>query len=229
MSLTAIFVILAAVLFAIIAYFSEPSDAERRTQERLAALSQDSNQPYELGILRKTKYSRIAIIDRFLRRSRLSLALESKIEQAKLSWTVGRFCFYSLVFMIVGAVVGNWWLPVGILGWAPGMLLGGLPFAWVVYQRSARLRRLSLMLPEAVDLMARALRAGYSLPSSVVMVADEMPDPLGPEFRRASDELNFGLPFREALGNLARRIPDHRPTFPNYGDPRAERNGWQPD
>jgi tight adherence protein B len=55
--------------------------------------------------------------------------------------------------------------------------------------------------------MSRALRAGYSLPSALVMVADEMPDPLGPEFRRTSDELNFGLPFREALSNLALRIP----------------------
>ncbi|HVP50075.1 MAG TPA: type II secretion system F family protein [Candidatus Bathyarchaeia archaeon] len=207
MSFTTIFVILLAAVFAIIAYFSEPSDAEKRTRERLADLSMNISQPYENDILRRTTYSRIAIVDRILRKNRLALTLESQIEQAKLSWTVGRFCFYSLVLMIVGGAVGNWWVPVGILGWVPGMLLGGLPLAWVVYKRSARLRKLNLMLPEGVDLMARALRAGYSLPSSLVMVADEMPDPLGPEFRRASDELSFGLSFREALGNLSRRIP----------------------
>jgi tight adherence protein B len=207
MSLTAIFVVLVATIFAIIVYFSEPSDDAKRTRERLADLNLNISQPYENDILRKITYSRVAIVDRILRNNRLALSLESRIEQAKLSWTVGRFFFYSLVLMIVGGAVGNWWVPVGILGWVPGMLLGGLPFAWVSYQRSARLRRLNLMLPEAVDLLARALRAGYSLPSALVMVADEMPDPLGPEFRRASDELSFGLPFREALGNLSRRIP----------------------
>jgi len=63
------------------------------------------------------------------------------------------------------------------------------------------------LLPEAVDLMGRALRAGYSLPSAFVMVADEVADPLGPEFRHTADELNYGLPFREALLNLQHRYP----------------------
>ena len=119
-------------------------------------------------------------------------------------WTL---LFYSLVVMIVGATIGAWWISVGIVGFMSGMSLGLLPLAWVVYQRSVRLRRLNLQLPEAVDLMARALRTGYSLPSSLVMVAEEMPDPLGSEFRRTSDELNFGLPFQEALRDMARRIP----------------------
>lgn len=207
MSLTTIFVILVAVLFATIAYFGEPSDADKRTRQRLAALSRSGSEPYEAGILREVKYSRIAVVNRLLRHNRLALKLKLMMEQAKLSWTVGRFFFYSLVVMIVGATIGAWWIPVGIVGFMSGMSLGLLPLAWVVYQRSVRLRRLNLQLPEAVDLMARALRTGYSLPSSLVMVAEEMPDPLGSEFRRTSDELNFGLPFQEALRDMARRIP----------------------
>src|SRR5208283_2029972 len=72
---------------------------------------------------------------------------------------------------------------------------------------SARFRRFNLQLPDAIDLIARSLRAGHSLPSALVTVAEEMLDPLGPEFRRTADELNYGLPFREALGNLGRRFP----------------------
>jgi tight adherence protein B len=207
MSLITIFVILLAVGFATIAYFGEPSETDKRIRERLAVLSRRVNETYEEGILKEVTFSRIAAVDRLLRHSRVARKLELTLEQAKVPWTVGRFSFYSVVLMILGGTIGNWWVPVGIFGWLPGMVLGVLPLLWVVYKRSVRLRRLTLMLPEAIDLMARALRSGYSLPSSLVMVADEMSDPLGPEFRRTSDELNFGLPFREALSNLGRRIP----------------------
>jgi tight adherence protein B len=207
MSLISIFVILLAVVFATIAYFSEPSEADKRTRERLSAISRHMSETGEEGILKDVTYSRIAVVDRLLRNNRLAAKLELTLQQAKVRWTVGRFFFYSLIMMIVGGTIGNWWLPIGLVGWLPGMVLGLLPTAWVLYQRSARMRRFNLQLPEAIDLMARALRAGYSLPSALVMVADEMPDPVGTEFRRTSDELNFGLPFREALTNLARRIP----------------------
>jgi tight adherence protein B len=206
MSIITIFVILLAVGFATIAYFSEPSEADKLTRERLSALSRRVNERYEEDILKDVSFSRIAVVDRLLRHSGVALKLELALEQAKVPWTVGRFFFYSVVLMIVGSAMGNWWLPVGIVGWGPGMVLGLLPLVWVLYKRAVRRHRLTLMLPDAVDLMARALRAGYSLPSSLVMVADEMSDPLGPEFRRTSDELNFGLPFHEALSNLARRI-----------------------
>ena len=89
----------------------------------------------------------------------------------------------------------------------PGNRVGGFPLAWVLYRRAGRFRRFNLMLPDAIDLMSRALRAGHALPSALSMVADEISDPLGPEFRRTADELNYGLPFREALLNLERRFP----------------------
>ena len=109
--------------------------------------------------------------------------------------------------MVVGAMIGKWWLPIGFVGWIPGMILGAVPLFWLLYKRTVRLRRMNGQLPEAVELMGRALRAGYSLPSAFVMVAEEVPDPLGPEFRRTADELNFGLPFRDALLNLQQRCP----------------------
>ena len=207
MSLITIFLILLAVGFATIAYLSEPSEADKRTRERLAAISKNPGASDEEDILKVANFSRIAVVDRLLRNNSIALKLRLLIEQANLPWTVGRFFFYSLVLVITGAIIGNWWLPVGFAGWLVGMVLGVLPFVWVAYKRSARLHRLNMALPDAVDLMARGLRAGYSLPSAIVMVADEMDDPIGPEFRRTADELNFGLPFREALTNLARRIP----------------------
>ncbi len=106
-------------------------------------------------------------------------------------WTVGRFFFYSSCCMLVGAIIGNWWIPVGFVGWIPGLALGLAPFGWVLFRRSDRFRRFNLQLPDAVDLIARSLRAGHSLPSALVKVAEEVADPLGSEFRQCADEMSL--------------------------------------
>jgi tight adherence protein B len=109
--------------------------------------------------------------------------------------------------MLVGAIIGNWWISTGFEGWLAGLVLGIAPLTFVLYKRSVRFRRFNALLPEAVDLIARALRAGHSLPSALMTVADEVAEPLGPEFRRCSEEMSFGLPFREAMQHLYRRFP----------------------
>ena len=77
----------------------------------------------------------------------------------------------------------------------------------LAFQRQKRFHKFDLLLPDAIDLIARALRAGHSLPSALVTVAEEIDDPLGPEFQRCADEMNFGLPFRESMYNLFNRFP----------------------
>ena len=207
MSVVTIFVIMLVAVFATAAYFIEPSEADKRTRERLAALSRKVTEEFEERIVKEVTFSRFSIVNRYLQHNKVALKLHLMLEQANLSWTVSRFFFYSAVLMIAGATIGRLWIPLGFIGWIPGLLLGALPLAWVSYKRSVRINRLITTLPDAVDLMSRALRTGYALPSALVMVADEMTDPLGPEFRRTADELNYGLPFREALLNLAHRFP----------------------
>jgi tight adherence protein B len=207
MSILTIFVVLLLAAFASIAYFTEPSAVEKRTRERLGALSRRSHDAADDGIRREVTFSRVAFIDRHLRHNRLALHLQMMLEQAKVPWTVARFSAYSAILLFLGVAVGRFLVPEGFVGWVPGILLGFIPLGWVLFKRAGRLRKLNKQLPDAVELMARALRAGHSLPSSFIMVAEEMTDPLGPEFRHTSDELNFGLPFREALLQLQHRYP----------------------
>jgi tight adherence protein B len=205
-----IFVLFAILLMAacgIAAYAMQPSAIEKRGHERLDELSRPIHQELEEDIIRDVKFSSIEAVDRFLRTNAAALKLHLMLEQAKVDITVGKFATYTFVLLVMGGLAGKWWMPNGLTGGLAGMLLGGLPLIWVLYNRSARLRRLNKQLPEAVDLITRGLRAGYALPSSFIMVADEIGDPLGPEFRRIGDELNFGLPFREALLNLQKRYP----------------------
>ena len=90
----------------------------------------------------------------------------------------------------------------------PGALVGAaLPFFLLMRRRTLRMRRFEEQFPEALDLLSRAIRAGHAFTTAVGMVADEAPDPIGPEFKKTFDEQNFGLPLKEALGNLAQRVP----------------------
>ena len=208
MPLVTLFLIILVAVFATVAYFTEPSEADKRLHERLGELDRHTLQGNrEDGIVRRVTFSRIASLDRLLRNHALARKLQLVLDQAKLPWTVGRFVFYSSVMLIVGAVFGNIWIAPGAGGWVPGLALSMVPFLFVLKKRAVRFRRFNILLPDATELIARALRAGHSLPSALITVAEEMVDPLGPEFRRTADELSYGLPFREALLNLSLRFP----------------------
>lgn len=209
MSIISVFLILLVAAFATIAYFTEPSDTEKRIQERLSNLDRPmvGGNDDRTEIVKHVSFSRIHWVDRTLRQNKSALQLHLWLEQAKLPWTVGRFFFYSACLMIIGALIGNWWIPIGFMGWIPGLVLGFIPLAWVGFNRAKRFRQFNALLPDAVDLIARALRAGQSLTSALLTVAEEIGDPLGPEFQVCADEMNFGLPFREAMNNLLRRYP----------------------
>ncbi|HTH03581.1 MAG TPA: type II secretion system F family protein [Vicinamibacterales bacterium] len=90
------------------------------------------------------------------------------------------------------------------LGFALGF---ALPFLLLRMKRTRRLRKFEEEFPEALDLIARALKAGHAFATGLKMVADEMEEPVGPEFRKTFDEQNFGLPLKDALENLTLRIP----------------------
>jgi len=87
------------------------------------------------------------------------------------------------------------------------VLLGLLPTEYLAYRRHRRLKRFEELLPEALDLIGRALRAGHALPSALQMAGSEMPSPVGEEFQQAFDEVNFGISPQEALQNLSGRVP----------------------
>jgi len=208
MSIITAFLIILVAVFATVAYFTEPTEADKRIRQRLNELDRQSREgDREEEIVRRMTFSRNAVLDRLLRNHALARNLQLMLEQAKLPWTVGRFFSYSAAMVIVGAIAGNVWISDGFAGWIPGLALGAVPFLIILNKRAARFRRFNMLLPDATDLIARGLRAGHSLSSALIMVADEMADPLGPEFRRTADELNYGMPFREALQNLGRRFP----------------------
>jgi tight adherence protein B len=204
-----IFFIVLITAFAVLAFFTEPSKTDKQIHARLASLDRKRGLAVddELSVLREVTFSSIPALDTFLRHNRLATGLCLLIDQSGLQWTIGRVVFSTLVMICVGALLGNWWIAPGLLGWAPGLALGAAPYVFLLKKREWRFRRITQQLPEAIDLMSSGLRAGQALASTVETVAKEADDPLASEFRRAAVEQSFGLPFRDAMLNLRSRTP----------------------
>jgi tight adherence protein B len=92
------------------------------------------------------------------------------------------------------------WLIAGVMGCVS-------PTLWLKYKRHQRLKKFEEQFPEALDLLSRAIRAGHAFQTAMGMVADELPAPVGIEFKKSFDQQNFGLPLKEALDEMALRVP----------------------
>jgi tight adherence protein B len=151
--------------------------------------------------------SAIPWINRWLLKIELAPRLRTLLYQSGLKWTAGGLILMSTAcFAIPGYLV---YLRTGaaILGVLVGLVLGCGPLFFVRFKRGKRFSQIEQELPEALDLMVSALRAGHSLVAALRLVAYESPQPLGGEFRICFDEQNFGLELRTAMDNLVSRVP----------------------
>ncbi len=134
-------------------------------------------------------------------------ALDRLLEQSGISWTVARFLGWVGAALLAGFLLARFVYPVLFFDLAIACAAATLPFFHVLRRRDKRLRKFEEQLPEALDLMGRALRAGHAFPSALKMVGDEMAEPISQEFKIAFDEVNFGIALPAALTNLAVRVP----------------------
>lgn len=137
----------------------------------------------------------------------LSDPLERLVTQSGLNLTVGTLVLLCLFAGCVGYLLVKWLTYYTYLGLAAAPVFGIIPYLFVRYMRTRRLEKFEEQFPESIELMARALRAGHAFPTGLQMVADEIPDPVGGEFKLVYDRQNFGMPLPEALKGLADRVP----------------------
>lgn len=130
------------------------------------------------------------------------------LQQADLKLNAGKF--FAVVAALFAAGVGVCFVtPVPVLlGPILGLMLASIPFLYVMFMRNRRLTKFGNQMPEALELLARSLRAGHSLASGFGLVASEMRDPIRQEFARAFEEQNLGIPLEEALDDMTERVPN---------------------
>lgn len=159
------------------------------------------------SILKQRMLSETPQIQQWLLRVPRAHLLDKLIEQAGLKLNVSQFCLVSLVCGFAGLMLTlafHWPLLVAV---ALGISAAGIPWLFLLGRKKKRLNRIEEQLPDALDLMSRALRAGHALPSAIKMVGEEMVDPIAGEFGIMFDEVNYGVPIGDALKNLAVRVP----------------------
>lgn len=183
--------------------------AQRNLDTRLLEITTpDAPEGEESGDLVKDRHiGPLPGLDRLVGGSARGFALGTWIEQSGVKISVSALLLASLACAAGFGFVGSLALKLGV-GWMVGGAVGAaLPWIVLRIKRTRRLRTFEEAFPEALDLVSRALKAGHAFSTGLKMVADEMPEPIGPEFRKTFDEQNFGLPLKDSLSNLTVRIP----------------------
>jgi tight adherence protein B len=174
-----------------------------------SALKTESEEKRQLSLnLRKNEsVSSIPWLNSKLGKLELIPYLRRMLSQAALPWSPGRLIAMCLALFAVPSWVAMQYLNVIPVALGIGALLGFAPYGWVLFKRGKRFGAFEKGLPEALDLMVSGLRAGHSLIAAMALVARECNEPIGPEFKVAFEEQNYGLEMKAALDNLLYRVP----------------------
>ncbi|MBI5606323.1 MAG: type II secretion system F family protein [Deltaproteobacteria bacterium] len=185
----------------------------KRVKTQLNLLSSQTSQEEALDIERKKILSQVPWLDRMLWRVPKIRRLERIREQAHTEYPLGFFILIAMILAVLGFFLGSITTSAHWLFRLPGAaFLGALPFLYLTIKRKRRMEKFERQLPDALDLIVQALRAGHAFTTGLKMVAEEFKDPLGPEFDRTLGEVNFGININRALKNLLNRLdcPDLR-------------------
>jgi tight adherence protein B len=208
-TLTALWIFLISLFlieFGLYTYRSIRYPNRSRIRKRLKQLSTENASVEQPDILRKKVLSEIGFLNKLLVFVAGIKSLDRLIEQANSSYSVSFYILISLFLAmtasISSSIVSNNSL-VPLLG---GSMLGALPFLVLGMKKKRRIATFQKQLPEALELIARALKAGHAFTSGIKLAAEEFKDPLGSEFQATLDEINFGISVADAFKNMSNRI-----------------------
>jgi tight adherence protein B len=185
--------------------------AERRLDRRLRDVSTDSaaadpNAAPGETVLQHKLEGPLPGMDRLVSGTGLGKRMTRLIEQSGVRTTPSALGLISLVTAAIAGFLTFMFVPQRFAPLVAAVVGGLIPILWIMQRRGARMRRFEEQFPEALDLLSRAIRAGHALQTALGMVADELPDPVGPEFKKTFEQQNFGLPLRDVLNELAMRV-----------------------
>jgi len=202
-----LFILLLIVTFGVLLYFLRPTATETAVQQHLEHIEESRAVEGDgTTILKLEALSATPWLDELIRDIPGSVGLARLVRQSGQKWQVSSILFFSLVVAVVVAWIASTAMPSG-LSTIFGIMAGLTPYLYLYIRREMRFRQCDALLPDAVDLMARGLRAGHAVPAVMEMVGKEIGEPLAGEFRILHEEQNLGLPLRDAMLNLVDRVP----------------------
>lgn len=158
------------------------------------------------SIWRERRLSQIELINNLLSHLRFAFFIERLLDQANIRIKLDRFFLIIIGFVILFGML-TYLLSHSILLSVLGGLIGGsIPIGYLLYAKKRRCEQFIQRFPEALDLMTRSLRVGYALPHTFELIAKEFPEPLGTEFAKIYDEYSLGIPLKDALEKMEKRL-----------------------
>ena len=210
MLLAIAFVLVLIVSFVSVMLLTRPSQVEKAIDSRLAQIYVSDDLYQSDGtptIFKRTQLSDIAWVDKILQRLPAAHAVRQLLAQADSHWTVGQVLSVSLLLGLLTYLLVRSFVSSVALAALLALLASALPVLILRVRRERRLNRFTKALPDAIDIIARSLRAGHSLSAAMEIVADQAAEPVRSEFRTVCRQQNLGLPFREAVLQILDRVP----------------------
>ncbi len=187
--------------------FGESRQARKRLRRRLRQVAADAGEPHSVSLLRDRYLKRLNPLERGLESLPGMERIARLLSDAGSHWIAYRYVLLAIGLGAAAAVAGWIITSSGLLT----LLFGGLalagPFFKLLADRTRRLNRFEEQLPDAIDVMRRALQAGHPLSETLHLVATELPDPVAVEFERTFNDINYGGDMRTALVGLLERVP----------------------
>jgi tight adherence protein B len=177
-----------------------------RVRRRLRQFVEHHRDMSATDITRQTLYSDMPWFNAILKQLAKARQFSLLIEQANAPYTIGFYLLLTAFFGALGMTLALMFRLGFIIGLVFALVGAALPYLFLVIRKGQRMAKFQRQFPEALELLARAMRAGHSFASALKMVSDEFADPVGPEFARVIEEINFGVAAPQALANLTRRV-----------------------
>lgn len=204
------FVSILLVTFVLVVAMTRQSPAQKSVGERMAQIQTRSRTEFDLTpetaqLLKATRTG--TWFEDILERYQLSHKLQLHIVQANSTMSVSTLILSSLGLVVVGYAVAWLFAPMIPIDIAVGAMLGCVPYSLISFKRTKRIRAFNDALAECIDMLSRALRAGYSVIGAIEMLSENAREPAASEFREVFKQQNLGLPMRDALLQLLDRMP----------------------
>jgi tight adherence protein B len=203
----ALFLLLLMLCFGIVFFLLRPTKAETAVQQHLETIQESRAEESGSTILKEEGYSDSPELAQVIRQLPGAFGTLSLLRQSGRKWMVSSVMGVSVAATVLTAWISSYFLPSTVLAVVAGIVAGSVPYISLIIIREQRFRKCDELLPEAIDLMARGLRAGHALTAVLEMVSSEVAEPIASEFRRLHEENALGLSLREATMNLVSRLP----------------------
>jgi tight adherence protein B len=204
-----VLVVVAGVVFTLVSLVDQRNARARLLKERLVNERKGPERAPEdeLALLRDEQLSEIPAFDSLLRRSARISQLQEMLAQGGLNLRAGKFLSLSLLAGVAAGLVAYIVSNRAEVGGVALLIGFVLPYSYAAVKRNQRFSKFEELFPEAIDTLARAVRAGHAFTTALELITNEVAEPVAGEFRQLFEEQKFGMPVRDALMNLTERVP----------------------